>query len=192
MERAGSVVLTDPSYRMPAVGEGAAGLAWLRQHVVRFSDGETHVRRRRLTEEVVHQVMRAPFVVSPTVSLLRGMGLPEELADDVALVAASYQPHAPHGPDADAAADRLVEACGGRDEESAAHVCVLVQGHAATEALIARRVEGSDDPPVPLTRRVKADGTIVEIDLADAHFGRGPHRCPADSLALRLADEAQS
>lgn len=192
MERLGSQVLTDPEYRMPAVEPGETGLAWLRGHVVRFSDGDGHVRRRRLTEEIVHEVMQATFVVSPTMSLLRAMGMPDELADDVARVAASYQPHSPQNCEADAAADRLVEACGGRGEESAARVCVLVQGYAATEALIARRREGSEDPPVPTTRRVREDGTLVEVDLADAHFGRGPHRCPADELARRLAEEALS
>jgi cytochrome P450 len=192
MERLGNHVLTDPAYRMPGVEPGETGLAWLRQHVVRFSDGDCHIRRRGLAEQIVHEVMQATFVVSPTVSLLRAMGMPDELADDVALVAASYQPHLPQNSEADAAADRLVEACGGRDEESAARVCVLVQGHAATKALIARRHEGSDIPPVPTTRRVRDDGTIVEVDLADAHFGRGPHRCPAEELARRLAQEALS
>jgi len=192
VERVDSQVLTDPHYRMPAVEGGETGLKWLRQHVVRFSDGSSHVRRRLLTEGVVRGVMQAPFVASPTVSLVRAMGLPDEFTNDVALVAASYQPHAPQSSEADAAADRLVEACGGRNEESAARVCVLVQGHAATEALIARRREGSDAPPVLSTRRVRADGTLVEVDLADAHFGRGPHRCPADALARRFADEALS
>ncbi len=192
MERLGGQVLIDPDYRMPAVEPGETGLAWLRGHVVRFSDGDCHVRRRGLTEEIVHEVMQATFVVSPTVSLLRAMGTPDELADDVALVAASYQPHSPQNVEADAAADRLVEACGGRDEEAAARVCVLVQGYAATEALIAGQREGSEDPPVPTTRRVREDGTLVEVDLADAHFGRGPHRCPAGELARRLAEEALS
>jgi hypothetical protein len=192
MERLDTRVLTDADYRIPVVEGGESGLRWLRQHVVRFSDGASHVRRRELTERVLHRVMQAPFVVSPTVSLLRAMGLPEELSDDVALVAASYQPHTTQSPIADAAADRLVEACGGRDEESAARVCILVQGHAATEALIARRREGSDMPPVPSTQRVRADGTLVEVDLADAPFGRGPHCCPAEALARRYADEALS
>ncbi len=60
------------------------------------------------------------------------------------------------------------------------------------EALIARRREGSDDPPAPTMRRVKEDGTLVEVDLADAHFGRDPDRCSADELARRLAEEALS
>ena len=185
-----SAILTDPDYCMPAVDGGDSGLAWLRSHVVRFCDGAVHARRREITEEILQQVMHAPFVSSPTSSLLLAMGLPEALADDVVLIAASYQPHTPQSREADAAADRLVEACGGRTEGSAARVCVLVQGHAATEALIRKRRVGSDDPPVPSTRRTRTDGTLVEVDLADAHFGRGPHRCPAEALADRFADEA--
>ena len=185
-----SAILTDPEYRMPAVDGGDSGLAWLRSHVVRFCDGAVHARRREMTEGILQEVMRAPFVSSPTASLLLAMGLPGALADDVALVAAGYQPHSPQNLDADAAADRLVEASGGRTEESAARVSVLVQGHSATEALIAKRRVGSSDPPVPSTRRTATDGTLVEVDLADAHFGRGGHRCPAEALADRFADEA--
>jgi hypothetical protein len=68
----------------------------------------------------------------------------------------------PRNSEADAAADRLVEACGGRDEESAARVCVLVQGHAAIEALIATRHEGSDGPPVP---RSSDDDSAVRVEF---------------------------
>jgi hypothetical protein len=190
VERVESAVLIDPDYVVPDVAGGDSGLAWLRQHVVRFSEGVQHARRRRLAEDVLENLGEAAFVADPTTSLLRAMALPDSLAAAVALVSAAYQPHFPQSPAADAAADRLVAACGGRNEESAARVCVLVQAHAATEALIGRRREGSDDPPVPFTRRVRPDGKVVEVDLSDAHFGRGHHGCPAAALAVRLADEA--
>jgi hypothetical protein len=77
MERLGSHVVTDPACRMPAVEPGETGLAWLRQHVARFSDGGYHTRRRGLAEQIVHEVTQAAFTVSPTVSLLRAMGMPD-------------------------------------------------------------------------------------------------------------------
>ena len=67
---------------------------------------------------------------------------------------------------------------------------MLVQAHAATAALVDLLRAGSDDAPVPETRRVGPDGVEVAVDLADAHFGRGSHRCPGETLALRLAREA--
>ena len=88
------------------------------------------------------------------------------------------------------AADRLVEACGGRNENAAAVVCVLVQAHTATLALIDERRTGSSTPPVPFTRRVRPNGEEVLVDLSDAHFGRGPHQCPGEHLARHLADQA--
>jgi hypothetical protein len=115
------------------------------------------------------------------------MGLPPSLEPDVAAVALAYQPHVPAPPEADAAADRLVAACGGRTEESAARVCVLIQAHAATLALIARLQEGSGEPAVPVTRRVAPDGHEILVDLATAPFGAGRHACPGRLLALHLA-----
>lgn len=77
---------------------------------------------------------------SPTRTLLSALGWDSALKADVALVAGAYQPHAPqpHAPQsraADDAADRLVSRCGGRDEGSAARVCVLAQAHVAVLAL---------------------------------------------------------
>jgi hypothetical protein len=90
--------------------------------------------------------------------------------------------------EADAAADRLVAACGGHTEESAARVCVLVQAHAATLALIARLQAGDGAPAVPATRRIAPDGHEILVDLATAPFGAGRHACPGQALALHLAD----
>jgi hypothetical protein len=186
----GSGVLDDPAYRVPQAAGGTAGLAWLRAHVARFSSGEDHRRRRALAAQIIADARGATGGGGPTRSLLRAMGLPQERVDDVALVAAAYQPHTPQSDAADAAADRLVIACGGRTEAAAARVGVLVQAHAATLALVERHRSGSDAPPVPTTRRIAPDGREVAVDLRDAHFGRGPHRCPGEELALRLAEEA--
>jgi hypothetical protein len=82
----------------------------------------------------------------------------------------------------------VVVACGGRNEESAARVCVLVQAHAATQALIARIQAGDGAPAVPATRRIAPDGQEVLVDLVAAPFGAGRHACPGQALALYLAD----
>jgi len=105
----------------------------------------------------------------------------------VAAVALAYQPHVPVPPEVDAAADRLVAACGGRTEESAARVCVLVQAHAAMLALIARLRAADGAPAVPVTRRIAPDGREILVDLAAAPFGAGRHACPGQALALHLA-----
>jgi cytochrome P450 len=178
-----SAVLEDPRYRVPAAPPAGAGLAWLRSQVPRFCDGPEHLRRRARVDRVLSSAVIPNSVVDPTVALLEAFGLPAGYLDDVALVAAAYQPHAPQSPGADAALERLVDACGGRSEEAAARLCLLVQAHAAMRALIAQRRTGAAGPPVPLTRRVAPDGTTVDVDLTDAPFGRGPHACPGRALA---------
>jgi hypothetical protein len=190
MEQMSSVVLTDPAYAVPGGGQGASGLAGVRALVVRFCDGAARVRRRALTEAVLAGVRDAAYVDGPTRSMLAALGLPLALETDVALIASAYQPHAPQSAEADAAADRLIDACGGRHEAAAARLCVLVQGHAALLAQIEALRSGSGAAPVPSTRRLGPDGVEVEVGLADAPFGRGPHRCPAEPLARRWAAEA--
>jgi cytochrome P450 len=185
-----SDALEDPAYSMPVTPDAPGGVAWLRSSVVRFSDGDVHQRRRALVVNVIDRLGLVPAAGSPTQSLLTALGLRPDLEADVALVAASYQPHFPQTDDADAAADRLVAACGGRTEEAGATVCVLVQAHAATLALVEAQRAGSTGPPVPFTRRVGRDGDEVLVDLTDAHFGRGPHHCPGEQLARHLADQA--
>lgn len=186
MEQVSSEVLTDPDYRVPSGPTGHKGMAGLRALVVRFCDGDVHDRRRAMTEAVIAEIADAPFVDTPTRSLLTALGLPVELAGDVALVAGAYQPHAPESADSDAAADRLLLACGGRDEHSAARVCVLVQAHAAATSWLGLLRTGSDAAPVPVTRRIGPDGGAVEVVLDDARFGRGAHQCPGEALARRL------
>jgi hypothetical protein len=187
MEMAGSEVLLDPAFTVPAVPEAAAGVGWIRCMVPRFCEGEAHARRRGLAEQVIARIGRPQRLSSPAAALLAAMGLPAGLERDVAAVALAYQPHVPVPPEADAAADRLAAACGGRTEESAAKVCVLVQAHAATLALIARLQAGDDTPAVPTTRRVAPDGHDILVDLAAAPFGAGRHACPGQALALHLA-----
>lgn len=190
MEMVPSSILVDARYLVPAVGAAASGMGWLRAHVPRFVDGVAHRRRRALVERELERLALCPYEDSPTATLLSALGLDLALEADVALVAGAYQPHAPQSRAADDAADRLVVRCGGRDEVSAARVCVLVQAHLGTLALIDHLREGLTSPPVPTTRRTAPEGTEVLVDLTDAHFGRGPHRCPGENLARRLAAAA--
>lgn len=134
MEIARSDVLLDPAFTVPPVPEAPAGVGWIRGMVPRFCEGEVHARRRALTERVIALIGRPQRRSSPAATLLAAMGLPPGLECEVAAVARAYQPHAPVSPEADAAADRLVASCGGRTEESAARVCVLIQAHAGTRA----------------------------------------------------------
>lgn len=191
MNLLGSAVLDDERYRVPPVPLGQTGLAWLRGHVARFSDGAAHVRRRGLIEGLLAELVVEPVVGGdPTATLLRALGLPDTGMADVALVAAAYQPHLPQSPHADAALERLVEACGSRDEATAARICVLVQAHGATQALVAKLRDAEPGPPVPTTRRIAPDGRLVEVDLVDAPFGRGRHACPGRTIGLELARAA--
>jgi hypothetical protein len=190
MDCVSSAVLEDPDYSVPVPPPVARGVGWLRGVVARFSEGDSHRRRRALVVSVIDRLGLVSYDDTPTRSLLAALGLPTDLEDDVALVAAAYQPHFPQLEEADLAADRLVTACGGRTEHSAAIVCVLVQAHTATLALIKERQAGSSAAPVPFTRRVGPTGEEVLVDLRDAHFGRGPHQCPGEQLARHLADQA--
>jgi len=179
MEIAGVDVLLDPAFTVPAVSEAVTGVGWIRCMVPRFCDGDAHARRRALAERVIAQMGRPLRSSSPTAALLEALGLAPGLESDVAAVALAYQPHVPVLPEADAAADRLVAACGGRTEASAARVCVLVQAHAAVLALIARLRATDGAPAVPVTRRIAPDGREILVDLAAAPFGAGRHACPA-------------
>lgn len=182
-----AAVLEDPDWGVPQVAQpaaGAGGLAWLRAHVVRFSEGPDHTRRRALVDAVLAQVelstLRRPG--DPIATLAAALGLPREAARDARTVAASYQPHAVQDPAADAAVERLVAAAGGRyDEPTAAVLCAVVQASVAVDAALA-----GHRPPVPATRRVGPGGQVVEVPLDDLPFGAGRHACPGREHADAL------
>ncbi|WP_433265004.1 isocitrate lyase/PEP mutase family protein [Actinosynnema sp. CS-041913] len=179
-------VLLDPAYTVPAVPYASRGVAWLRSHVVRFSEGADRERRRALTLDLLSTVdldaLRRPG--NAVAKLAEELGLPRTVVADVSVIARSYQPHTSAGAAADDAVARLVAACGGAwDEVTAARIGLLVQASAATEAMIAGRV-----PPVPVTRRIAPDGALVEVALDAAPFGAGRHECPARAHASALAE----
>lgn len=179
-------VLIDPTYTVPSVPRAERGVAWLRSHVARFSEGADHARRRaaalaRLSAVDLDALRRPGHAVA---KLAAALGVPRTVVPDVAVVARSYQPHTAVTDAADAAVARLVAVCGGSwDEGTATVIGLLVQASAAMEAVVA-----GQEPPVPATRRVAPDGTEVTVDLAAAPFGAGRHACPAREHALALAE----
>ncbi|WP_199439317.1 hypothetical protein [Umezawaea beigongshangensis] len=180
---------------VPPVPHATRGVAWLRSHVARFSDGDDHVRRRalavgllaRIDPEALRRTARREGG-HPVSALATALGVSAD-PEDVAAVAASYHPHTTITAEADAAVDRLVAACGGvADERAAALLGLLVQACDATAALVrSARAAGSieaalaHDPPVRHTRR----GTDL-IDLAGLPFGAGAHECPGRAHALAI------
>lgn len=189
-------VLADPAYTVPSVPDAPpGGVAWLRASVARFASGATHERRRALAVAELARVdpqalseRAAAGAAGPVEVLAEALGLPADVADDVAVVAKSYQPHTTITEAADQALCRLVQACGGvADEATANRIGLLVQACDATKALVAHLTAGHTDPPVPLTRRIAPDGTPVEVDLSQAPFGLGPHGCPGRAHAEALA-----
>ncbi|XVU23949.1 hypothetical protein ACQPZJ_43060 [Actinoplanes sp. CA-054009] len=197
-------ILCDPAYVVPAVAPGDSGVAWLRGSVGRFCAGEDHVRRRGLAEAILDDIPPESLEGRrghPVAVLAAAMGVTDPgVASLVEDVARAYQPGSGDERIADAAVERLVAIFGGRhDEGTAARIGVLVQGCAATLALIerARRrpVEDvlRDDPPVPFTKRRRIDSEeIVLVPLAgETAFGAGPRRCPGRAHALALVRAAE-
>ncbi|MDL9978920.1 isocitrate lyase/PEP mutase family protein [Microbacterium sp. ASV49] len=185
-------ILEDPAYTVVPVPQATSGVAWLRAHVARFSEGEDHARRRTLAERLLATVdassLRRPG--APTANLAAALGFPRNraLVADVALVGAAYQPYFVQSQEADDALARLVDRAGGRwDEETAARIALLVQSHHATNALIA-----GAHPPVPATRRISPKGEEVQVDLTATPFGAGRHACPGEDHARAMADGAQA
>jgi 2-methylisocitrate lyase-like PEP mutase family enzyme len=180
-------ILEDPQFKVVNVPPADSGVAWLRAHVARFSEGSEHVRRRyaqTLLDSVDVDLLRRPG--APVATLAEALGLDRHVAADVKVIAASYQPHNPVTAEADAAVGRLVGAAGGQwDEPTAARIGLLVQAHDATQAMIAGKT-----PPLPFTRRLAPNGEEVLVDLSDAPFGAGRHACPGRDHALTLVDGA--
>ncbi|WP_280432019.1 hypothetical protein [Nocardia brasiliensis] len=187
------------------------GVAWLRAHVPRFREGAEHRRLRALVEAELDRLSpadlrtraRAAGGALPLIrALAEALGLQGISEEDVALVAAHYQPHEPDDAAADAAVADLVAACGGvPDDATATRICLLVQACAATTALVANVREldphGSveeriartmdEHPPLRSTRRV-VNGELVELDMRHPGlgFGAGPHACPGRAHAIAL------
>lgn len=170
-------------------------MAWLRATVSRFSEGETHARRRALIEARLAALdpaaLRAaarthggvPREYVPVAVLAAATGVDGDVVDDVRTVAAAYHPGT-DAPGADDALQRLLDRLPpGDDEAVAQHVALLVQACEATAALIR-----GDDPPVPSTKRLDPDGNVLVISLEGRPFGEGPRACPARAHALALAD----
>ncbi|WP_433019568.1 hypothetical protein [Kribbella sp. CA-294648] len=188
-------MLTDPKYQVPSPPHAASGVAWLRASVARFSNGSEHQRRRALAvadlAAVDPESLRALALrrgTGPVEVLAEALGMPATVAEDIAVIAKSYQPHTTITPAADEAVDRMVRILGAYDETTANRIALLVQACDATAALVANTLAGRTGPPVPKTRRVAPDGTTVEVDLTDSPFGAGPHACPGRLHALALAD----
>ena len=188
-------------------------VAWLRASVARFSNGSDHARRRSLAVDLLAEVepevlRRKAFEAAGgdsrlvVVGVLAGeLGLPV-VASDVVAVAAAYHPHVTPSEDTtEAALGRLVAACGGPTELTAARIGLLIQACEATAGLIGNAVPlvraGKPpeeavaevlraDPPVSHTRR-RAGGEDVLVPLAGRPFGAGPHECPGPAHAIALA-----
>jgi cytochrome P450 len=186
-------ILSDPAYAVPPPPPaGPVGtLAWLRATVSRFSAGADHARRRALIVERLSALdpaalrERARELGDPVVPLAEALG-----ARDAAAAASAVAAIAPHyllgGEADDAVAELLALLPPAEPERAAQDIAILVQAHAATHALIAAGGE-LDPPPVPATRRIAPDGTLVTVDLSGIPFGEGPRACPGAELALALA-----
>ncbi|MEU8635115.1 hypothetical protein AB0C38_23295 [Amycolatopsis sp. NPDC048633] len=187
-------------------------VAWLRASVGRFSNGADHARRRSLAVDLLAEVepevlRRKAFEAAGddprlvVVGVLAGeLGLPVVAADVVA-AAAAYHPHVTPSAEAEAALGRLVAACGGPTELTAARIGLLIQACEATAGLIGTAVplvragkppeEAVAEvlrakPPVSHTRR-RVGGEDVLVPLAGTPFGAGPRECPGPAHAIALA-----
>jgi cytochrome P450 len=206
-------VLTDARWAVPPLPDGdGGGMDRLRRSVSRFSAGREHAQRRAVIEAVLAQVdpgaLRvatrrlagadpAPPVLPrvPLTALAEALGAdepaePAEVAALVPPVAAAYLPGSGDGgPEADAAADELLERLG------AARAAVLVQSCLPVTAWVRTALDRgitldevlATAPPVPATRRSR-DGETVTVPLDGIPFGEGPRRCPGVAHARALAE----
>lgn len=192
-------MLEDPGALVPTADPDDPGeFARFRAACSRFVNGDAHRRRREFLERrlaeidlgglrtVARGLDRAEPEFLPVATLARVLGFrePDALPALVRVIAAAY----PDGRTDDhvdtATAEALTRA---PRVEPDLHLQLLVQASSATAAL-AR----GQHPPVPSTRRVLPDGTVVVVPLDDIPFGTGPRRCPAREIAELLAAEARS
>jgi hypothetical protein len=111
--------LEDPAYVVPPAVPAETGVAWLRSHVARFSEGADHDRRRALAvaelDKIDPEDLRTAAGDNPTAILAAALGLPADVlpgvVSDVAAVARVYL-LGEVDPEADAAVERLVAAVG--------------------------------------------------------------------------------
>jgi len=231
----------------PGRGAPPGTMHWLRQNVARFSNGADHRRRRELAEQllrgldpgllralayheasaVVDRAAGRPFDAMalvarrvPGLVLAAGLGAadPEQVAGELATVAAAYLPGAADPRRADASVARLTELLPAEPAEPlAARIGLLIQAYAATAGLIGTSVADGlradrgtpaaelvrrtlrDHPPVLVTGRVGPDGEPVTLGLASAApddpdgplaFGAGLRSCPGAAQACALAEGA--
>ncbi|WP_433217738.1 hypothetical protein ACQP00_10505 [Dactylosporangium sp. CS-047395] len=195
--------ISELSLPVPEPEPAPTGIGWLRATVSRFANGEVHARRRAIVEELLAGIdpaeLSKPYEGHPVAPLAAALrvddGVIRAVVEDVRTAAAAYQTG---DPAADAAVDRLVGVFGGAyDERTAARIQLLVQACDATAKLVERARTRPvdevlrDDPPVPATRRVADDGTVVAVSLADNPFGAGPRACPGRAHALALVEGAR-
>lgn len=208
--------LSDPRLLVPEAPPGSEGMAWLRCSVSRFTNGQTHQRRRDLIERELAQLEPARLATAAKAATRRAltgagsgvdilplaraipvrvfcealMGSPvgDQLVADGVAVAASYPLSSSASPAADAALSRLVAVFGG-GEDGAARIAILAQACDATAALISNTLLGDDRVPVRLTRRTTGVGEPVVLDLdgSGLPFGAGPRACPGKDQALAMA-----
>ncbi|WP_405162488.1 cytochrome P450 [Nocardia sp. NBC_01499] len=206
-----AALINAPVPAVPSV-DAPVGIAWLRAHVPRFTEGAEHRRLRALVTaeldrlspaDLRHRARSADGPLPHVRVLAEALGLQGISVGTVALVAAHYQPYEPDNPAADAAVVELVTALGGfADDATAARICLLVQACAATGALIANAQQLNatgtaeqiiartmdENPPLRSTRRV-VDAEVVELDMRHPGlgFGAGPHACPGREHAIAIA-----
>jgi len=219
-----TAILADRRFDVPAAPPASHGLAWLRGAVSRFSRGALHARRRELATALLPppaQLRAAAARLAadpdatpqnvPVTVLVEALGARKPVPEQVAVVTPGYFGRvqarlsdvdtSADGLDAiDAAVEDLVAAFGGgRTEQVAAAIGLLVQAHEATGGLVTRALAALHhqpptaplaavlaetlryDPPVPTMRReclVDHDrpghgritaGTVVVLDLAAAN-----------------------
>lgn len=187
--------LSDPRLLVPEAPPVSEGMAWLRCSVSRFTNGQTHRRRRDLIERELAQLEPARLATAAKAATRRalanagsevdiiplaravpvrvlcealtGSPVDDQLSADGVAVAASYPLGSSASPAADGALSRLVAVFGG-GEDGAARIAILAQACDATAALISTPV-------------------VLDLEGSGLPFGAGPRACPGKDQALAMA-----